>query len=285
VPYDPEVQRAAETYQLGIPRVPVAGRSGEMLGRGAGNSLEFQEYRQYIPGDDIRHLDWAAYARSDTLMVRLFRQEISPRTEILVDASRSMNSGAGLKPVVARQLAATFALLAARLGARPTLFTLDDDVPIRPQGLEGIDRLYNTPFTARGTLADLLERNLIPLKPQAVRIVISDFLFPHDPATLIRRLSAGASVLWIIQLLNEWEANPTPIGGRRLIDLETGSEIDLMIDRRTIATYLQRLEALQEELQRNCRRVHAPFVSLIAEQGLAALCRTELTAAGMLRVA
>src|SRR6476646_437313 len=94
---DPEVQRAADTFQLGLPRTPSAGRAGELLGRGTGSSLEFQEYREYVPGDDIRHLDWGAYARSDTLMVRLFREEISPRTEILLDASRSMASGGEIK--------------------------------------------------------------------------------------------------------------------------------------------------------------------------------------------
>ena len=71
---DPEVQRAADAYLLGLPRTPAAGRSGELLGRGTGSSLEFQEYREYVPGDDIRHLDWGAYGRSDTLMVRLFRK-------------------------------------------------------------------------------------------------------------------------------------------------------------------------------------------------------------------
>lgn len=55
--FDPEVQQAAARYQLGLPRMPVSGRSGELLGRGTGSSLEFQEYREYQIGDDIRHLD------------------------------------------------------------------------------------------------------------------------------------------------------------------------------------------------------------------------------------
>ena len=88
---DAAVRRAADTYQLGLLRVPASGRAGELLGRGTGSSLVFQEYGEYTPGDDIRHIDWAAYGRSDTLMVRLYREEISPRTEILVDASQSMS--------------------------------------------------------------------------------------------------------------------------------------------------------------------------------------------------
>src|SRR5580692_384739 len=134
---DPEVQRAVDTFSLGLPRTPAAGRSGELLGRGTGSSLEFQEYREYVPGDDIRHLDWGAYARSDTLMVRLFREEISPRTEILLDASRSMTAGGAMKSRVARQLAAVFALLSARLGGRPVVVPLQDG-PAVPLGLDAL---------------------------------------------------------------------------------------------------------------------------------------------------
>lgn len=282
---DPIVQRCLDGYQLGLPRIPISGRSGELLGRGTGSSLEFQEYRQYMPGDDIRHLDWSTYARSDQLMVRLYREEISPRTQIFVDASQSMNTGEQAKPLVARQLAALFSLLSARLGGQPQLFPLNDDVPLRPVTVEGLDSFYRTPFTAYSTLPELIEKQALPLKPQGLRIVISDFLFPHDPELLVRRLGSGASVLWLIQLLNAWEANPTSLGGRRLVDIEAGSELDLQIDQRTIQTYLTRLTALQTELQRQCRRAHATFVTLAADKGLETLCRGELSAAGVLRAA
>jgi uncharacterized protein (DUF58 family) len=283
--YDPEVQRALDAYQLGLPRTPLAGRTGELLGRGTGSSIEFQEFRQYLPGDDIRHVDWAAYARSDTLMVRLYREEISPRTEILVDVSRSMNSGSGQKARVTRQLAGLFALLCARLGGRPAVLLLNDQTPLRHLTVDALDVLQAEPFSARGNLAELVERSLIPLKPQSVRIVISDFLFPHDPAALVRRLGAGASALWLVQLLTEWESHPTPLGGRRLIDVETEGEIDLTLDARTIAAYSERLRQLQEELMRGCRRVHGLFATLEADRGLEELCRSELVATGMLRAA
>ena len=219
---DPEVRQVVNTYALGLPRMPTAGRSGELLGRGTGSSLEFQEYREYLPGDDIRHVDWAAYARSDALVVRMYREEISPRTEILFDVSRSMTTGEGAKTHLTRQLTAVFAQLCGRIGGRPTLIALNDDRPLVPWGPEGVDRLESQPFDAVGNLAELLDAHAVPLKPQAVRIVISDFLFPHDPGSLIRRLASGASALWVIQLLTAWEADPTELGGRRLVDIEGG---------------------------------------------------------------
>ncbi len=281
---DPEVQRVVDTYQLGLPRSPVAGRSGELLGQGTGSSLEFQEFREYIPGDDIRHVDWSAYARSDTLMVRLYREEISPQTQVLIDGSASMRTGNGAKPQLAKQLAAVFVLLCGRLGGRASVIPLSGDATVAGMGIEGLEMVQQLPFDSKASMTELLERNQVPLKRQAVRIVISDFLFPHDPETLIRRLAAGASALWVIQLLTSWEAAPTPLGGRRLVDAESAAESDLIIDRKTIESYQRRLKHLQTELARNCRRVHANFVTLIADKGLDAICREDLCAAEILRV-
>lgn len=279
---DPEVQRAGNSYRLGLPRFPMTGRTGELLGRGAGSSLEFQEYRAYQPGDDIRHLDWAAYARSDALMVRLYREEVSPRSEVLLDASRSMTTGGTQKPLVARQLAALFALLAAQLGGRPSLIVLNDQRPLEALSPEGLDRLGSAPFEGVATLPALLAENAVPLKKQAVRVVISDFLFQGDPEQLVRRLAGDASTLWMIQVLTEWESAPTPLGGRRLVDVESSASSDLLLDRKTVAAYTDRLRRLQEEYARQCRRAHAVWTTVIADRGLAGICSDELCAAGIL---
>jgi uncharacterized protein (DUF58 family) len=280
--HDPAVQQALAAYRLGLPRQPVAGRSGELLGRGSGSSLEFQEYREYMPGDDVRHVDWSAYARSDALMVRLYRDEISPRIEVLLDLSRSMTSGGDAKPRTARQLAALFALLSMRTGGRPSVIPLDDSRPSQPLDGGQIDHLGTLPFSASATLAELLVDNVVPLKRQSVRIVVSDFLFPHDPDAVVRRLARDASALWIVQVLNAWENAPQAADGRRLVDVESGGQLDLLLDRRTVDAYRGRLERLKEGLRRSCRRVHARFVMLVAERGLPALCREELCAAGLL---
>src|SRR5215470_11648165 len=84
------VQPVAAAFRLAMPRSPIGGRLGERLGSGTGSSLEFQEYRQYAPGDDLRHVDWAAYARSEVLSVRLYREEVATRVDLVFDVSRSM---------------------------------------------------------------------------------------------------------------------------------------------------------------------------------------------------
>jgi hypothetical protein len=290
---DPEVQQAAAAFQLGLPRLPISGRSGELLGRGAGSSLEFQEYREYLPGDDIRHLDWAAYARTDSLMVRLYREEISPRVEIFLDTSRSMNTRtpvAGnpppiLKSQLAKQLTALFAMLAAKLGGKPVVIPMGDERPALSWTLRDLEGLASYPLNAVRTLADFAFDQQIPPGRRSVRILISDFLFPHDPESLIKQFGNNVSGLWVLQVLNRWESDPAPLGGRRLIDLETQLESDLVLDEKVISEYRQRLSRLQELLGVSCRRKQAVFTTLIADSGLREVCAKSLCRLGLLRPA
>jgi uncharacterized protein (DUF58 family) len=278
---DPEIQRVLAEYSLGVPRQTAAGRSGELLGRGTGTSLEFQEYREYLPGDDIRHLDWAAYARSDALMVRLYREEVSPRVEVLLDASRSMAT-ADSKPRLATQLGATFSLLSASMGGSPVVWLAADSSPPEALVIETLDRLSGLSFDASVSLDELLRGHGVPLRRQAIRIVISDFLFPFDPESLVTRLRREAAELWLVQILSAWELNPVEASGTRLIDAETAAETHLYLNRATISGYLGRLHCLQQDLQSQCNRAGAKFVTLNADLGLAASCRETLVPAGIL---
>jgi uncharacterized protein (DUF58 family) len=282
---DPEVQRIVSRYRLGMPKLPSLGRSGELLGRGVGSSLEFQEHREYRPGDDLRHLDWAAYGRSDALMLRLFREEISPKTQILLDASRSMATGGAAKGIAARQLSVVFALLSAGLGGSPQVYPLDGSRPPRAFGVPELERLSNLPFDTTVSIADLASDGGIPPGKRAVRIIISDFLFPHDPERFVRRLAGDVTALWMIQTLGAFDADPTLLGGRKLVDAESADEHNFVLDRRTVAAYKERLSSLQQGLSRECRRCHAIFVTVVADRGLEAVCREDLCAAELLRPA
>jgi hypothetical protein len=273
---DSAVQKALAQYRLAIPRTMPLGRSGELLGKGTGSSLEFQEYREYQLGDDLRHIDWSAYARSDTLLVRLFREEITPRLEIIIDASRSMLTQEGVKAQLVRQLTALIYILSSRMGGQPRVYWLDQQLPVHVMGAEIVDRLPSMNFDSQLNISDQLQTGMIPLKPQSIRILISDFLFPHDPAQLIKRLHANASMLHVVQVLSAFESNPALLGGRRLVDVESGQEQDLILNRTTIQEYLGRLHHLQAELALHCRRVHGTFSSLVADHGLEQVCRDTL---------
>ena len=96
-----------------------------------GFSAEFSEYRQYAPGDDVRHVDWRVYARSDRYFIKKFEDETNLRCQLLVDGSRSMMYGVdpGLtKHNYATTLAATFAYFLSRQGDAVGLTRFDDGI-------------------------------------------------------------------------------------------------------------------------------------------------------------
>src|SRR5437773_6848401 len=85
-----EGRTAAQRFALAAPKQGPASRTGSALGARAGSSLEFRDYRGYEPGDDLRHVDWNAFARSDQLNVKLYREEVAPHLDVMIDGSRSM---------------------------------------------------------------------------------------------------------------------------------------------------------------------------------------------------
>lgn len=282
---DPDVQRAAAAWRLSLPHAALRGRGGEIAGRAAGSSLEFHEYRQYLPGDDIRKLDWSAYARTDQLMIRLHREELSPRTDILLDASASMAAGNGDKWRVSRQLAVALAMLAERLGGPARVYAADDRRPPEVLSGAGLDELQKWSCAGRRSLADVVAGRAVPWQAYGLRIVLSDFLFPHEPGPLVQRLADGAGLLWIIQTVTAWELEPGSPGGRRLVDAETDEHLDLVVTSRTIARYRGRLQQLRDGLERAARQAGAVFVTTVVDRGLETVCRDELFPRGILQPA
>ena len=86
----PELERACGRFELPAIREGPFGHAGDRLGKGTGASLEFMDFREYLPGDDLRHVDWRAYARTDQLKIRLHREEVTHAIEIVADLSASM---------------------------------------------------------------------------------------------------------------------------------------------------------------------------------------------------
>src|SRR5687767_4120613 len=82
---------AAARWRLPFSRQAWRGLAGNWMGAGAGSSLDFQDHRVYVPGDDPRHIHWQAFARTGALTMKLYRAEVSPLVDVIVDVSASMS--------------------------------------------------------------------------------------------------------------------------------------------------------------------------------------------------
>jgi hypothetical protein len=269
---------AAAAVRLAMPRTPLRGRAGERLGSGTGASLEFQDYRSYAPGDDLRHVDWAAYARSDLLTVRLYREEVAPRVDLALDVSRSM-AVTDVKRRSFSELSALLACASASTVADARVITSPASLPEPLPVPEQIER-----FLTFDVNQSAFEGGPLPFRRRSVRIVVSDFLFPHDADALVSRLARESAWLAIVQLTLGEEAEPVVEGGRRLIDVEGRGEVDLVIDEAAVRDYRARFTNLRLGLSRAARRVGAPFAHLVAGTPLRDMARA-LAAAGVVEPA
>jgi uncharacterized protein (DUF58 family) len=232
------------------------------MGSAAGSSLEFQEYRHYAPGDDLRHVDWAAYARSEVLAVRLYREEVAPRVDLIIDASRSM----AVTPAKARAYGNLLALLAHAALSLETDIRIFVSGNVEPRPLHRPEDLES--FLDCGAKISALEEPHLALRRRSLRVVVSDFLFPHDPDTLINRFARDGASLSVLQFTLAEEASPRVEGGLRLIDAESAGEMDIVLDEQTVNDYRDRFSRLRLGLARAARRAGAAFQHVTAETSL-----------------
>ncbi|MFL5320593.1 MAG: DUF58 domain-containing protein, partial [Myxococcaceae bacterium] len=115
------MSKAAAGLVLALPRVPHRGRIGDERSASVGSSMEIHDFRQYQPGDDLRHVDWNAVARTGELILRVRQDEVAPRVEVIVDGSRSM-ALSDAKAARTREVAALVCEVSRRQGLEPTLF-------------------------------------------------------------------------------------------------------------------------------------------------------------------
>ena len=215
---------------------------GLRMGNGPGASLEFHDYRNYVMGDDLRMIDWGVYARSDQLVLRRHRQEISPRIEIILDCSSSMAINEE-KFSLAAGISALLMSLAQLDGAQPALWCCSEQAKlINPREWESELQLYQ----ANGHIG--LRHQLQDLHNGSERFIISDGLYPEGGHQIIRRLGIGAGRVCLIQILTGEEREPEPWGHVRLVDVE-GGERNLHVDEQACRAYQQRLARLQASWQ------------------------------------
>ncbi len=275
-------------YTLSVPRRSAP--TGSRPGARAGSSLEFQEHREYQPGDDLRHLDWPAYARSDRLIVKLFREEVQPHVDLLLDGSRSMALEGSVKAAATTGLAAFLTRAAAQTGLTASVWLAADGCRRLAGAGGGRAALEGLGFDHRGSLLGSLERLSPRWRPRGIRLLVSDLLWDDRPRAVLARLARGSAAVAVVQLLAADDVEPGAGGGgfRRLEDAETGETRDLLLDAAALERYQRAFAAHRESWHRACREAGAVIVTLIAERlvdGWRPEALEELVRQGILEVA
>jgi uncharacterized protein (DUF58 family) len=279
-----EGERAGIRYALEPPRAASAALAGLQLGRQAGTSLEFRDHRDYQPGDDLRRIDWNAFARSDRLTIKLYREEISPHLDVVLDGSRSMALESTAKARAAVGLTAAFAVAARNAGYSHCAWLARSRVEPVANGSNRPGLWRSLALDFRGDPAEAFTRTSSGFRRQGMRVLISDLLWLGEPMAVLQRLAHGAASLVVAQTLASVDADPPERGRVRLLDSETNERREIFIDDGAIRRYRDALARHQQNWHRACRQIGAVMVNIVAEEVVADWNLEALVKAGVLKV-
>lgn len=260
----------AGRYRLQLRARRFRGRSGARRGHGVGSSQEFFDFRDYAPGDDLRHLDWRGYARTEQLRIRLHQEEVAPYLDVLVDTSASLASTPG-KERAARLLVLALLQWARREAATVRLVELGGAL-LAPESLA---------FARQDTSPAAPE---VPLRPSGVRILLTDGLWQGEPGPVLQRVFAGACHVVCLQLLDPWELEPEAEGAITLLDCESAERLEVQLDARSIRVYREQLERVCDALRTEILGSGGVYARVRADT-LSAMCLRDLLPAAVLEPA
>jgi uncharacterized protein (DUF58 family) len=277
-------EREGGRYALGVPRDLGAQAGGVRLGSRPGRSLDFRDFRDYQPGDDLRWIDWGIYARSDKLTVKLYQEEVVPHLDLLLDGSRSLGPVPSPKAGLALHL--TGLLGVAALNARCSLagWFLGERVRRWPGDGQGLAAWDLPEFSSPRSPGETLLAEPPALRRNGMRVLVSDLLWPGDPIPFLRRLSDGARLVVVVWVLGADEVAPAAVGNARLVDVETGEELEIRVDERACQTYLAALAEHQTMWREAARACGVGLIEVAATEAGARLAVDQLVRLGLLEV-
>jgi uncharacterized protein (DUF58 family) len=250
---DADFVRKLDLLEIIFRRNVVGRREGDRPGVQRGGRIEFADYREYSPGDDLRYLDWNVYGRTDRLVVKEFTKQDAVLVCVLLDASASMAFGEPPKLFYAKRLAAALAYLALA-GKNETQIGAFAGGEVRwsPRfaGRPDIQSLaaFLDPVEARGETDVLgaLRSFSDRVGERSLMILLSDLMEDGEGRRGLRLLGSRRFDLAVIHVLSPQELHPPAVGAVRLADGESGLTEDLTVDQDALRLYADRLNAFCE---------------------------------------
>jgi uncharacterized protein (DUF58 family) len=274
------IRRKLDQLTLVPTKVRAGAIKGERRSKKRGTSIEFADYRDYAPGDDLRRLDWNVYARLERPYIKLLEDEEDLAVHVILDASASMDwpkEGDGYpldqhKATYARRLFAGLGYVALSSNDRVMMAAINDHGveyfgPARGRG-QGLPMLkYVHQVKPRGA-TDLN----VALRDYAVRatrpgmtFIISDMFSASGFVDGLNALIGKGHEVAVLHVLSPDEVEPPLTGDLRLVDSETGRAQEVSVDSNMRAMYIQRVQEWRDGIRAECARRGAKYLPLVTD--------------------
>ena len=242
-----------EALNLALKKDSTEALQGRQRSPQSGSGMLFKDHKEYIPGDDIRRMDWKAYARTEDLYVKRFEEEKSVTVHVLVDRSSSMDYGDENKYDYAAKLGLALAHFASNSNDRFRYSVFSETVSNltadrRNADLAGlVEALNELPKTPESRIRDCVTSYTRHIQHSSAVVIISDFL------TDINQIEDALSMLnteaFLVQTLSRRELEPEIQGDRILRDPESDSKLRTFLTPSTRRDYRQDLESHMHRIQ------------------------------------
>ena len=307
----PELLRRLEQFQLLAARRAKSSARGERRSKARGQSVEFADHRNYVPGDDFRYLDWNLYGRLEKLFLKLYEEERELPVRIFLDASESMTFGEPRKFDFARQVAAAVGYVAlcgfdrvtvnvfpsAEFGVRSAGSQNGADTPHsalrtpqsemaargalrairgRKSALQFFQNLNQLTASGTADLNSALRRVALEARQAGVAVVLSDFLDPAGYESGLTALVGRGFQVNAVQILAPEELAPTNFGDLRLVDAETGAMQEVTFGKFRMSNYQHAVQSYIRRLKEFCSSRGINFFSVSSATSLEDLLLKQL---------
>jgi uncharacterized protein (DUF58 family) len=263
---------------------------GERRSRRKGQSVEFADFRNYVPGDDLRFIDWNLYARLDKLFLKIFMEEEDLHFYALIDASGSMDFGEPSKLHYAKQLAAALGFVGLCRADRVRLEALGTSRQSPSPTLRGRHSMWrmqeylsgieaNSNVSLASGIRDFSAQNT----GKGIVVLISDLMDKSGYEAALRMLIAQQMDVYVIHLLSPEELNPEIAGDLKLVDSEDGDIAEVTASRPLLDKYKQTLAAFIDGARDFCTRRGLVYILANTDNSVETLVANYLRQRGLVR--
>jgi hypothetical protein len=234
-------------------------RRGEYRSWQSGEGFEFLDFRKYHLGDDLRYVDWSVYGRLDKLFIKLFHAEKGQTAHILLDTSRSMNSGTPSKDITAKKIAAALSYICLANLDKTALMAFNRQIvktkpPARgkKQFLEVLKFFQSLQPAEPTHINDSLKAYAAICKNPGIAIVISDFFDPAGYEDGLKALAYRDFDINLIQVMDHEELHWSKTGNLLLNECETGEKKATFVDRDLLDLYHKKISEFIAGIKTYC---------------------------------
>jgi uncharacterized protein (DUF58 family) len=285
----PDLLARLERLEL-VSRKVFRGRmKGERRSRRKGQSVEFADFRHYVPGDDLRLIDWNLYARLDQLFLKLFLEEEDLHFFALVDASESMNFGDPTKLRVAKQLAAALGYVGLCRADRVSVAALGPQgrsAPIlrgRASLWKMLQYLESVSSGTNVSLYDGVKDFSIRNSGTGVAVLLTDLMDKQGYESALRMLIGRRMDVFVMHILSPEEIDPPLRGDRKLIDVEDGDSAEVTINSYVLEKYKQTVQSFIGSVKTFCARRSIVYIPVRTETPVETIVTKYLRERGVVR--